>query len=238
MNDKCASVTTLLFDYGGTLDTDGRHWSHVLWDAWQAAGVPVDEPAFREAYVHGERYLGSHDVILPEDDFHEVLLKKVALELSACGFSSDEPQTEVYRRYIAGYCNGYVQRNMQETKRVLSGLKGRYKLGLVSNFYGNIRSVLKEYGLDGFFSEVVESAEVHIRKPDPAIYALGLERMGATPGETVVVGDAFGKDILPAKQLGCKAVWIKGETWKPEHNDETIPDAVISHFSQLTGLLL
>lgn len=238
MNNDFSPVKTLLFDYGGTLDTNGRHWSHVLWEAYQKTDVPVSEPDFREAYVYGERYLGSHDVIMPEDDFHTVLMKKVRLEFSALQLPLCEGRQEIFIRKIADYCDGYVLRNMRQTKSVLSVLKSRYKLGLVSNFYGNLLSVLRGYGLLDYFEDVIESAVVHIRKPDPAIYALGLERMVSRPSDTAVIGDAFGKDIIPAKQLGCKAVWFKGETWKPEHNDESVPDAIITDFNQLDNLFL
>ena len=50
-------VKGIIFDYGGTLDTGGRHWSWVIWEAWQQAGVACDLPTFREAYVWGEREL-------------------------------------------------------------------------------------------------------------------------------------------------------------------------------------
>lgn len=242
MKQQFTSVKTLLFDYGGTLDTNGRHWSYVLWDGYKQAGVPVSEDDFREAYVYGERYLGSHDIIEATDDFQAVLLKKVRLEMARLSASGKLSFTSVAVnaaiRSIADWCNEYVLRNMQQTHQVLSALKERYALGLVSNFYGNLPAVLRAYHLSDYFSTVVESAAVGIRKPNPDIYALGLERMEAEAGQTVVIGDAFNKDILPAKQLGCKAVWFKGQTWKPEQNDEAVADAVITDLEQLTVLLL
>ena len=45
----------LIFDYGGTLDTDGRHWAHVLWEGYCQAEIPVTNEQFRDAYVFGER---------------------------------------------------------------------------------------------------------------------------------------------------------------------------------------
>ncbi len=50
-------IKSVIFDYGGTLDTNARHWAHVLWDGFQAVKVPVTEAQFREAYVFGERAL-------------------------------------------------------------------------------------------------------------------------------------------------------------------------------------
>ena len=42
-------IKTIIFDYGGTLDTDARHWAHVLWEGYRHLGVPVSEEQFREA---------------------------------------------------------------------------------------------------------------------------------------------------------------------------------------------
>lgn len=60
-----------IFDYGGTLDTAGRHWGKVLWHAYSRHNIPVTEEQFREAYVHAERTLGSHPIIQPEYTFHK-----------------------------------------------------------------------------------------------------------------------------------------------------------------------
>lgn len=233
-----SAVQTLLFDYGGTLDTNGRHWSHVLWEAYRTVGFPVSEEAFREAYVYGERYLGSHPVILPEDDFHTVLLKKVRLEIEVCHVLLSEEERETYVTKIATWCNDYVLSNMEQTQRILGALQRRYRLGLVSNFYGNLPAVLHAYGLTSYFPVVVESAAVGIRKPDEAIYALGLERTDSKATETIIIGDSFGKDILPARRLGCKSVWFKGETWKLEQNDMSVPDAIITDLGELESILL
>ena len=52
-------IKSLIFDYGGTLDTNARHWARVLWEGYVKAGIPVSEAGFREAYVHGERTLAA-----------------------------------------------------------------------------------------------------------------------------------------------------------------------------------
>ena len=116
---------------------------------------------------------------------------------------------------------------------MLLRLKERAPLVLVSNFYGNIAVVLREFGLDGIFQQIVESAVVGIRKPDPRIFTLGVEALGLEPGEVVVVGDSIDKDILPARQAGCQTVWYQGEGWTDEPVDETIPDRIITDLRQL-----
>ena len=57
------TVKGILFDFGGTLDTNGTHWGIVLQEAYRDAGFTLDEAAFREMYVQGERQLAARPVI-------------------------------------------------------------------------------------------------------------------------------------------------------------------------------
>ena len=69
-------IKGIIFDYGGTIDSNGKHGAEVLWEAYQANKIPVTKEQFREVYVYGERYLATNLVILPEDNFHILLKKK------------------------------------------------------------------------------------------------------------------------------------------------------------------
>ena len=53
----------------------------------------------------------------------------------------------------------------------------------------------------------------------------------------LVVGDSFGKDIVPAKTVGCQTVWLKGEGWTEQEEDESLPDAVITDLAQLLSVV-
>lgn len=236
-----AAVKALIFDYGGTLDTNARHWAKVLWEGFQAAQVPVSEADFREAYVFAERALAKAPIIRPEDDFHVLLLKKVNIEtqrlLETGCWAPDEAEREARTREIADYCYDYARRTVTESRRTLERLMPHYPLVLVSNFYGNIGTILRDFGLDHCFGRVIESAVVGVRKPDPAIYRLGVEATGLRPEETLVVGDSYDKDVLPARAAGCRTVWLKGEGWTEKAEDETVPDAVITRLEELTRML-
>ena len=61
---------------------------------------------------------------------------------------------------------------------VLKELSEKYPLVLVSNFYGNVETVLKDFGIDTYFKEIIESAVVGVSKPDPKIFSLGVEALG------------------------------------------------------------
>ena len=73
------TVKGIIFDYGGTIDTNGTHWAEVIWEQYRRAEVNVDKELFREAYVYGERTLAKKRIIEPCDTFHTLLQKKIAL---------------------------------------------------------------------------------------------------------------------------------------------------------------
>ena len=214
-----------IFDYGGTLDTGGQHWGMLLWHAFERHQVPVSESQFRDAYVYAERTLGRNKIIQPTDTFLQTLKAKVQLELAYLNNES----------YIDAIVSDVYERTKSQTalsRRVLMQMKAS-PMVLVSNFYGNISVVLQEFGLDGIFAEVIESAVVGIRKPDPQIFLLGVDALGMKPEEVTVVGDSLEKDIIPAKRAGCHTVWLKGEGWTNAQDGENQADRVIMTLDEL-----
>lgn len=219
-------IKGIIFDYGGTLDSRGVHWSEVLWQGYQHAGVPIDKETFRTAYVEGERALARERIILPQDDFHALLLKKVALEISYLPEQPDEQTRQRWIQQIAAYCDQAARACIDEARPMLEQLHERYPMMLVSNFYGNIDEVLRGYGIRHLFKGIIESAVVGIRKPNPTLFRLGVDALELEPSEVLVVGDSLRKDILPAEQLGCHVLWLKGKGWTEEEDRQTHPNTI------------
>ena len=137
---------------------------------------------------------------------------------------------------IAEACYNNTVQTISRAKETLDALSVRYPMILVSNFYGNIRTVLDEFGLTKYFQEIIESAEVGIRKPDPEIYRLAIEKFGLTPAEVIIIGDSYKNDIAPANILGCPSIWLKGKGW--DNKDDAIEHPrFIKDFSELSKLL-
>lgn len=215
-----------IFDYGGTLDTGGCHWGKVLWHAYQQVGVPVSESLFRDAYVHAERTLGKNPIIKPDFTFRKTLETKINIELDFLGLPD-------YAGKVLDLVYAQTCRHTAHSRQVLQQLHGRFPMVLVSNFYGNIQTVLQEFGFDGLFSHIIESAVVGVRKPDPKIFQLGVEALGMEPHTVTVVGDSIDKDIIPAHKAGCRTVWIRGEQWTDDPVDESQADLVVDTLDEL-----
>lgn len=237
-NRKTTMVKAFLFDYGGTLDTSARHWVYVLQEGFEHAGFPLSDEVFRPAYIYAERALARHPYIRPTDDFFTLLHKKVTLEVEYLvhhGSLSPTSYGEQARmvEQVALYCDAYARNQVKASGNVLKCLTSKYKMVIVSNFYGNLPTILRAYGISGYFEQVIESAVVGVRKPDSAIYRLGVQAAGVLPEECVVVGDSYTKDVLPAHALGCQTVWFKGLDWEPTERDESLPTHVIGSLGEL-----
>ena len=277
---KKLDINGIIFDYGGTLDTRGDHWSEVLWQGYEhfgigvaadeevEPGVSIHKQAFRDAYVYGERALAVNPIVTPDFHFEDILREKLILELNflagkellETGKDDAEKQSklrndsdasseslllslsdsEIHQIAVdmAHYINAKTLDLLQENKQVLEHLKqAGYPMVLVSNFYGNINQVLKDAGIDGYFKEVIESAVVGVRKPNPAIFALGVCALDLPASQVLVVGDTYSKDIMPAHKLGCHTLWIKGLQWEEKQVDESIPDGIIRKLSEMEDFL-
>ena len=219
-------IKGIIFDYGGTLDSRGVHWSEVLWQGYQQAGVPIDKETFRTAYVEGERALARERIILPQDNFHTLLLKKVALEIC---YLPEQPAGSLRDKWvdeIAAYCDNAARSCINEARSMLETLHERYPMMLVSNFYGNIDEVLRDYGIRDLFKGIIESAVVGVRKPNPTLFRLGVDALELNADEVLVVGDSLRKDIEPAEKLGCHVLWLKGKGWTAEEDQQTHPNTI------------
>ena len=91
---------------------------------------------------------------------------------------------------------------------VLSSLKKKYKLALVSNCFVGLSDILRALNLIHFFECIVLSYEVGVRKPGRRIYLEALQRLKLRPEECIFVSDAI-SDLEGARKLGLKTILIR-----------------------------
>ena len=88
----------------------------------------------------------------------------------------------------------------------LEALSGRYRLGIVSNFYGNLEAVCESAGIAPLFGVMADSHRVGAEKPDPALFRFALDALGASPETTIFVGDSLRRDGEGARRAGLSFV--------------------------------
>lgn len=109
-----------------------------------------------------------------------------------------------YRRaYVAGW------RLVPGALALLEALHPRAPIGVISNnVVGEQLDKITVCGMKPYLDTVVFSEEAGVAKPEARIFEIALARLGASADETVMVGDAWGTDIVGARAAGIRAVWF------------------------------
>lgn len=126
-----------------------------------------------------------------------------------------------------------------ETRKLLERLSGRYRLGVIANQELGAEQRMERFGIRRFFDVIVCSAEAGAAKPDPHIFLMALERANCPPERAAMVGDRLDNDVIPAKELGMRTVWVRqgmGGLAVPRGPEEG-PDVTIDHVDQLFDFL-
>ena len=220
-------IKGILIDFGGTIDSDGIHWFDQFRDAY-ALVSDIPEPLLWDAYVHTERTLGRNPIIKPTDTFCKTLQTKIALQTE---YLQSKGITITAQDTILDTCYNKVVKHISTvSKPTLERIK--LPKVLVTNFYGNMHTVLAEFGLDHLFKDVIESSVVGVRKPDPEIFRLGVKALGLEPQETVMIGDNYEKDIVPANSIGCHTILLSLQSDKGDGSVCHLPE-ILSYLESL-----
>ncbi|HEX2865487.1 MAG TPA: HAD family hydrolase [Ignavibacteriales bacterium] len=230
-------MKAVIFDFGGTLDTDGVHWSIKFLEAYHNAGVFIPEKIFRNAYISAERDMAGR--LKSNTGLEDTLRMQVSLQLKHlvedynCRFYDEVPSLA---KEISRSCFNEVKRNVSLVRNTLLRLSRKYELGVISNFYGNLLQVLKELGIREFFSIVMDSEVTGLRKPDRQIYHRLLKEILLPAEEIIMTGDSYENDMLPAKSLGYRTIWLRGKAWKyPEEFSSA--DFIIGSFMEIEEVI-
>jgi putative hydrolase of the HAD superfamily len=194
-------------------------------------GVDVSFDVFEDAYVAARDALYAEaDARMEEPHFN----LRVANALRSLGYDFDV-SSGVVRGATLAFCKEFMRyvRVDENAKDVLSELRGKCKLGIVSNFAipECVFRLLQKHGMDMFFDVVVVSGAVNKRKPSPEIFQKALGKLGVGASEAVFVGDTVDADIQGAKSVGMKTIFLERRSQKEA--ERIYPDQTIKNLNEL-----
>ncbi len=189
-----------MFDFGGTLDADGVHWSPRFHAAYRTAGGTLDFAAFDAIFKGSDEAMARLPGIRALG-FRAAIAAQARLLVSRL---PDQVDPAAIAQRLHGEAVAVVTRNLP----VLERLARRYRLGIVSNFTGNLQPCLDELGLARLFVTVSDSGVVGWSKPDARIFTHTLAALRVSPGGAWMVGDNFEADIRGAAVLGMRTCWL------------------------------
>jgi len=191
--------------------------------------IPFED--FRRVYFEvRDKLYAETETSLEEPHFNV----RVSLVLRRFGYNFDAASPIVFGATMAftDEFMHYVHLDA-DTVDVLRVLRGKYKLGLISNFAipECAWRLLDKYGLRDFFDVVLVSGAINKRKPSPEIFERALTALDVDTSRAVFVGDMLGLDVKGAKNVGMKSVLIErrplGEV------GDVKPDKVIRSLKEL-----
>lgn len=109
-----------------------------------------------------------------------------------------------YIKFLPGFNN-----LLADTQETLQYLHPNYELHIITNGFEEVQhDKLKNSKISEFFNTVTTSEEAGVKKPNPQIFHLALEKSGATPSNSLMIGDSYDADILGAQNIGMRSVYF------------------------------
>ena len=193
--------TAILFDFGGTLDADGVAWKDRFRRLWcEEVGEIAPKQFDPVFYAVDDALVGAIPATL---SFHDTVGKITRGLSKAMGGSDDVVGARIAKRFVEESLE-----RLHGNALVLRDLSRRYRLGIVSNFYGNLSAVCREVGLSPFLAVIIDSTVVGALKPDPEIFHAALRVLQIEPAQAVFVGDSLQRDMAGARAVGMAHVWL------------------------------
>jgi 8-oxo-dGTP diphosphatase/putative hydrolase of the HAD superfamily len=133
-----------------------------------------------------------------------------------------------------------LEKPRPESVEAIAQLAPCFELGIIANQSAGTLQRLCNHGWNGVFQLCISSTEENLRKPDPAIFRLALERAQCPPEQAMMIGDRIDNDIRPAKSIGMGTIRLRqglAVVQQPRGPDDEA-DATIESLAELPALLL
>ncbi len=200
-------ISSILFDFGGTLDSDGQHWLDRFYRIYDQNGLThVPKARIKEAFYEADEQLEADPTIL-KAGFRPMIERHVRIQFEKLGLKDPVKEAAVAAAFYRP-----SEKILHRNRGILEQLQhAGYTMGVVSNFYGNVEALCEEAGLKPFLSVILDSIIVGYKNPTPSFFKWRWMALKRPASNVAFVGDSFERDILPAKALGMMTIWMAGE---------------------------
>ena len=192
------NIKAIIFDFDDTLG-NRNVYAYKFYEWFMSENVEgfSDDPILKEAILQ--------DIMIW--DQHSYVPKSTIMEKVEDVYHLPVKDLDVKKAFEENI-HRFVEL-LPDTLEVLESLKGKYKLGILTNGekYSQRRKISAKLDLS-IFDSVIISGDYGYHKPDIRLFNEAIRQLNLKPEEILFVGDSFGKDVRGALNAGMKAVWI------------------------------
>ena len=222
-------IRALLFDFGGTLDGNGIHWRDRTYRFIQQVYPEID----RETFDRVDR--AAVDRLIDSGRAPQLTLRETMDVIATGIYEGLGLAPDVKDRYVDFFCEG-AKDSLDRSRQWLGTLGEQYRLGVISNNFGNTQGWCDAYKLSPLLDIVIDSTVVGVSKPEAGIFHAALTGLGVSPEKAIYVGDTYTDDVVGAKGVGMWTGWLVGEEDK-ECPDTSLVDVQLTALQELQRFL-
>ncbi len=166
--------------------------------------IELDSGVFRKR-IH--EYYTQREKDFQETTYHFVL-RQLLTELGHADVEESILRSALDALFNITQKNWQLENDSLETIKQLKSQN--YQLGILSNAGDDkdVQTLVEGFGIHSYFDFVLTSAACYYRKPHSRAFELALAHWNIAPSEAIMIGDSLDADILGAKQVKMKTIWI------------------------------
>ena len=197
-------IQAILFDFGGTLDGNGLHWRERAYRFIQSKFPHVT----REEFDRADR--ASVAKFVASGDGRKFGLRQTADAIFTGIYEGLELDPNIRDLFLHNFCHD-AEMSLHRNRQWLATLRADYRLGVISNNFGNTKGWCDDYDLSPLLEVIVDSTIIGIKKPDSGIFRAALSQLDISANEAIYVGDTYLDDMVGAKSVGMWTAWLVGD---------------------------
>ncbi len=185
-------IKAFVFDCGGVLFRDGDLTPYDVWA--ERAGITPE--ALRQLLWASDFWRQAECGQITDARYWELILQELGLD--------DETSPQDLKQDL--WTTWELDSALIET---IDELRKHYSVSMLSNATDDLECILDTFGVSDRFEHIINSARVGTAKPDKAIFAHTLERIGFEPDQVVFIDDRA-ENITAASGVGMHVIWYVG----------------------------
>lgn len=209
-------ITDVFFDLDHTLWDFEKNSALTFEKILRKNEIPVNLADFLEVYIPANLAFWKlyREEKITKEKLRYQRLKSVFDKLGLSVI--DEMINKLSEEYIV-YLSSY-NHLFPDTIEILEYLKPKYKLHIITNGFEEIQGKkLRNSKIDGYFDHIINSEMAGVKKPNPIIFELALNKADVDSRNSLMIGDSLEADILGARDAGFHTLHFNAHN-EPYHD--------------------